>query len=255
MKIKYCPVPVGFNKGAFTDKAVNTMYFEPEPLLNELVKERDKNTGVFRCPSYLDYYKNVYVIRSPFDINIKVNVENPLGEDSKYITIDNYGQEFFDKYFVIRDAGKNNKTLLSFVIQYMFYSDEPVEMECLHPVEHKNSFTANTSVVQGVFDISKWIRPVECAFTIHDDSEGIKIKRGDPLYYVRFVTNKKVKLDKVKYTPELDEVVESLVQVKAFQPNNSMQENYSIAHNYLTKFSGLFKKKKRCPFSFLIRKD
>jgi len=242
MKINYCPVPA-----TKYEKWPNILYYEPTPLLNELIKQRNKDTAYFKCPAYIEYYKNVYVIKSPIDITF--NITQDISADSKYIQIKEYNQEFFDNYIFVRDAKHNSKTLITYNIQYLFYSDEEVDIEVLNAFEHKSDFINNVSVVQGKFDISKWIRPVECAFTVHDDNKEMKIKRGDPLYYVRFNTNKNIKLNKVEYTKEVEDIVESLLQVKNFLFNNSMKTNYELAKNYINS------KKKKCPFSFLFRKN
>jgi len=240
MKIKYCPIPA-----ATYEKWHNLLWFDPDPLLNDLIKSRGKQL-YFKCPAYTDYHQNTFIIRSPLDLTITTELNHETKE--KFVKIKEYDQDFFDKYIYIRECNYDTPTLLTFNLQYLFYSeDEECRLELLHPSDHKSDFSNKVSVIPGAFDIAKWYRPVECAFSIPEHETTISIKRGDPLYYVRIVTDKKVKLDKGEYTPEVSEMVESMVQIKKYTQDNTMEENYDLAKNYLDS------KKSKCPFSRLFK--
>ena len=64
----------------------------------------------------------------------------------------------------------------------------------------------NLKLVTGKFDISQWVRPLNCAFEIKNQHEEIKIKRGDPLAIIAFYSDKindTFKLNKIKPSNEL----------------------------------------------------
>ena len=116
-------------------------------------------------------------------------------------------------------------------------------IEVIPPVWHKNNFQNNINVIGATFDISKWYRPLEFAFEIIDNTQPIVIKRGDPLYYVKFNTLDKVKLVKQETTKKIEDIIIMCTQLKNYTPNNSMRNNYSLLHKIINKF-----KTKKCPF-------
>ena len=107
----------------------------------------------------------------------------------------------------------------------------------------------NINVICGKFDISKWIRPTDFAFEIIDTSQVMQFRRGDPLFYVRFNTNKKVNLVRTDLTQDMLNVVRAQVGIKKYVPGNSMEKNYEYAQSWIDfnkdKIFG-----KKCPFGF-----
>jgi hypothetical protein len=146
---------------------------------------------------------------------------------------------------------------MSFLIPYLFYCDKSIIIEEMPSLMHKNDFLNNTRVIGGKFDISKWYRPIEYAFEIIDDKVPLIIKRGDPLYYIRFITDKDVNLIQT-YEYENNYVQKfssNCVNIKNFIKGNTLQKNYSIVSDYLESIKKkIFPKKSKCPFHF-FKKD
>mgnify|MGYP000905272507 CR=1 FL=1 len=139
--------------------------------------------------------------------------------------------------------------MFSLEFKYIFYSKDSVVMEMIPAALDKNDFVSNTNLISGQFDISKWIRPVSPAFEIIDDEKVLTIRRGDPLYYIKFRTDKKVNLVRVKQTEELEKIEKACARLKFFVPRNSLEENYQAASSFLKLFKSTLYKT-RCPFKF-----
>lgn len=213
----------------------DVIFFEPEPIINYLSTSR-KGTKILKCPAFLDYYKNTYLIKAPIDLTFKIS--------GSHIDCQNlYPQDYLEKIFTNRYQPENLYSTVSLSWYYMFYSDKSVMIEVIPPVWHKNKLQNNINVIGATFDISQWYRPLEFAFEIIDDTQPIVIKRGDPLYYVKFNTLDKVKLDKQESTKKIEELIIMCTQLKDYIPNNSMRKNYSLMHKLIDKF-----KPKKCPF-------
>lgn len=213
----------------------DAIFFEPEPIIDYLSTNR-KGTEILKCPAFLDYYKNTYLIKAPIDLTFTVS--------GSHIDCQNlYPQDYLEKIFLNRHQPENLYSTVSLAWYYMFYSNESVMIEVIPPTWHKNSFQNNINVIGATFDISKWYRPLEFAFEIIDDTQPIVIKRGDPLYYVRFNTLEKVKLVKQETSEKIEELSVMCTGLKTFIPNNSMRKNYSLMHKLINKF-----KSKKCPF-------
>ena len=74
----------------------NILFFEPEPVLKEIAKERNNDALFLKCPAFLDYYKNCYLIKCPFDLTIQIDRKN------KSLKTFEYDQNFYDKYINYR---------------------------------------------------------------------------------------------------------------------------------------------------------
>jgi hypothetical protein len=225
----------------------NIMWYEPQPFLKHIIEERNKDVLYLKCPAFTDLYKNTYVIKCPIDLVLS------YGKDENgfpKLICESHDQQFCDKFIIQRQVTENNKfNMISLSFGYLMFSDSSLEAEVCYPSmsHHKSDTLKNISVISGKYDIGKWVRPLEFSFEVHDISKPIIFKRGDPLYYVRFHTDKKIKLVRSEVTTDLMDIVESCALVKLYKKRNTLQENYSMAEHLIRKFRSKFKK---CPFGF-----
>jgi hypothetical protein len=233
----------------FNDTWKELAFFEPEPVFKLISNSRSKDTEYLRCPALQDYYKNCFLLRSP--VNVTINIATQPDGD-KFASIDTYDQKFFDENIMIRYKKGYKYPILHLKFFYVFYANEPLMIELLSPSMHKTELQNNINVIYGTYDISKWIRPVEFAFEVIDDTKPIVIKRGDPMYYVRFPTINKIKLTREEISNDLSRVVNSCAALQNYVPNNTLDKNYGMGEWFINLFKAkMFKKKSKCPFNFL----
>ena len=101
-------------------------------------------------------------------------------------------------------------------------------MHNMHPYMHKTPVTDAGFYVPGRFDISQWFRPLEYAFQLHEGNTNFKVGQGDPLMYVNFKTNEKVKLQKFFLTEELLSLSMSCVRLKNTWKQRNLNKLYDI---------------------------
>ena len=171
-------------------------YFPPEKI-SDIYK--DTKSEFKRCPANKQFLKNFWMIRSPFDVELNINRK----DDTCRI---NQNQRFFDAFIFVRWGQYTETDLMSvsFSFQYMFVADEPVWIELYPAFLHGEP--NNTRLISGTFDIYNWQRPVDFSFEVLDDQKPIMVKRGQPLFYVRFLSNKlndDFKLQEIEWTDEL----------------------------------------------------
>ena len=228
---------------------MNTAYYPPESAFKSIIQARDKDVDYFKCPAFQEYLKNVYVIRAPFDLTITIE-KNKNGE--RYIRTHEYDQSFWNTFINPRKGEYNHFYTMSIAIQYLFFSEESVIMEVLPAFMHPSKLQSNIKIIPGCFDVSKWIRPTDFAFEVIDESQSIEIKRGDPLLYVNFRTDKSINFIRTDYTTDIFKVNQSCVGLKFFVKGNTLKQNYEAAKSYVEMFKSKFfgKKKSKCPFHF-----
>jgi hypothetical protein len=220
-------------------------HFNPEPVLPYIVANRkvvDPNEAYISCPAFLDYYKNIYLVRSPVDIQITYT------SDTNGLRIAPQDQYFYDKFIKHRGnpSVKENPFLMSFLFYYLYIADDECMVEQLPVTFHDNAVASKIRVISGTFDISKWFRPVEFSFEFLNKDEPLVIKRGDPLYYIRFVPkdNSKVRLEKKKLSEEVFNATNSCTSLKFGLPRQPFKILYELAKRVKPKLS------KKCPFNW-----
>lgn len=224
---------------------MEVVFNEPEHFLKSFAKERTK-AAYMRCPAFLDFSKNVYVIRAPFDMDITID------RSKQYMTT-NFSQEVYDAYCQNRGhevLSENDPYLITLPPNYIFYADESVMMESIPAYLHKNTSIDNLRLIPGTYDIGQWFRPVDYTVEIVDDTKPIKIKRDDVLFYIRFVTKdgSKVELERFIIDDHMNRVMYGCVQVKHQVQTLTLETLYQKAKPFLDLM--LRRKPKKCPFKF-----
>lgn len=210
------------------------VWIEPEPVFPEVAASR-KGKDHMRCAGVYEYMRNVFVIRAPVDYTLTI-------DESGNCSTSDHTKHFFDSSVTFRSHGEGHR-LLTIEWMYLFYADKTVMMEALPPIYSHDQLSRDLRVIAGTFDISKWMRPLPWAFEILDGVSEIKVKRGDPLMYVRFVSPTKVKLVRVDHTPELTRMVDTCVEGSKFFVGKRLSWLYGLAEPVIKRF-----RRSRCPF-------
>jgi len=190
------------------------------------------------CPAVNNVFKNAYILRSPFDIQLHFNgfVD---GETS--IELIKSGSSVTDEKLLdvisihtSKEQIFQDKPLLEFLINMVFVTDtKGIEIEQLPPfLEYRpDNYPVVFSSVR--FNIYNWERPMQLALSWMDVTKDITIKRGDPLCYIRF--NKDIKLEQIPLKPDLK---------KHIVNNLSAQHFLGGYSDYIMRRAGLSRKHK-----------
>jgi len=207
------------------------VFYEPEPIWPLILKERG-TADYTKCPAVSDYFSNIFVVRCPYDVIINYDADN-----DRYVT-DRLGQDWYDETFyprfpILKD-GKLVSACITLRINYLFVADQDVEIESFDVPLISNSLTRNIKMIPGTMNIHRWIRPVDFTFEIQDLSKPIELKRGEPMFAVRFKTDKKAVLKHIDYSKELQHVAEACLASKTFVPRKSLRYRYEMAKRMLS---------------------
>jgi|SRR6056300_127488 hypothetical protein len=158
----------------------------PEPLLKHLDYQTFFGPLVSKCPAIVDDLKNVFVIKSPVDITIDIDII------TKKMNITKQDLDFA-KSFIGDPQGKWGIHQLG--IGYLFFAEKSLQATQLPAYYDENDFTKGTHTISSSFDIGNWFRVAgKPAFMIKPGTKSIDIKEGDPLIYYKFNTTEKIKL-------------------------------------------------------------
>ena len=167
---------------------------------NEISLDNRKNhTGYSysECPVWGHMNDRTFIGYSPVDFFLKLNSDSieykiDSQKTKKIYPFDIDGEEFFDETisFMVNDIEQELPVFqLSFVGSYFWtdFQNDYLWFEFLdHPLTALNN---NFITVSGWFNIANHPRSTSLAVKMQNPMDQILIKKGDPLYRVRFYTN------------------------------------------------------------------
>jgi hypothetical protein len=204
------------------------MVLAPVPLLKYLLNARSE-VVYLRCYSVLEACKNSFVVLSPYDLTITVNPE------TNFITVKEFTNPAYNSRCKNRGA-TDRGLMMTMPPALVFYSKEDVVAEVM-PTQLID-LPKNTALISGRYNISKWIRPVDWTFELVNGATEVQVKRGDPLFVIRFTpkNDNVVVLEQVPFTTELYKATSACTEVKDFMPRTPLNKLYDMAASYMSKF-------------------
>ena len=193
----------------------------------------DTNYIYTDCPVWSHKAKRTYVMRSPMDFEFSIGEYdvNPINCPTRD--------------FIHLDDGWNNlnpviQTSMPVLFAWTKHKNIWVDIEPSPYTALKNNFIT----IGGQWNLSRWNRPISFGMQAVDTRKSVRVKRGDPIYYVTFRSsdlNEKFSLVREDHVP--NEVFRRSIQntgIKKLFPGMS------------SKF--LFEKQEnKCPFKFMWR--
>lgn len=195
-------------------------YFDPVPLIQEL-DILDFFGPASMCPAILDDLKKTFVIKAPIDFDLQFNQYY-----TETICNFDYSPEFIDYYI---GPFSTEKVFQLASPSYIFFTEDNTEITQL-PAFYSSSSIYETCIgLSGTYNISSWLRPIKPAFKLLGSR--IKINRGDPLFYLRFNTSEKIKLQKFDSselnTGKYSQIIDAMAGYKFNKPKSNVIDKLS----------------------------
>ena len=214
--------PRSYTAGWLLQKETTSIIWDaPKPLTIE--SQSTAARSVAQCPSVLDFDRRHFVVTSPIDVHLRINlkgssldVTNVLGEKSPIRA------SALQQWIVFQPQQEwrhPQRPVIQMLTSYLFVSDDPLYVNQYPPFLHYNSNALPGVMIGGRFPIDIWPRALMWAFEWHDTSKDLILKRGEPLFYVKFDgpdPSASVRLIEAKRTPELESYVNSITGVTEY---------------------------------------
>ena len=168
-------------------------------LYDELYKNISKvdvKQNLLICPAVSEKLKKTFFIKTPIDCeyNIENNTIKPLSNN--YIDTDTPHLPSLKDNF-----------LFVLGMFYIFFAKESIKMTLTSPFFSKCEHTQYGNIVPGSLDISKWFRTINLEFNCYGNH--IKFKKGEPLAYFTFDTDKEIEIKRFKMSEKLHKLSET----------------------------------------------
>jgi hypothetical protein len=196
-------------------------------LSSDLMADKNPHRGpstYLSCPAATDVFKTTAVIYNGIPCEYVYDLsdhQNPRVEPKT------------DKYLnlkIPRPPALNNKPTVEFQLRWFFFAEEPLVMRVTPPMFHQPKYTKYASAVPGSYDIGRWLRPLVFEIQMWEDRGKLVFEENEPLMYVSFETDKKVKLQRFVTSKELAEhSVHGLVRTWA--EGMGLDKRYDVFEN------------------------
>jgi hypothetical protein len=183
--------------------------------LEKLDTWKDSKLGFMKCPAFVKYVDQTWVIRCLVDVDIEWDPYNR-------VLLSNLPSLAHDAMCKVHWGDFDpavDKPIVAINSSFLLYADEEVWVDFLPPYNH---IDPKWRLMPGSYNIFTWQRPLVPTFEMLENK--ISFKRGQPLAYLRFRSKNPqdlFKLVKQPRTDELDHLVNSSVTVKSYQTNLS----------------------------------
>ena len=178
--------------------------------LSKKINSANNKSSYMACVSYHDYLKNTYILKHPYTT------------EWQYAT--NGSNDLFN--LRLKDSAFMNSYLVDYDLQWIFFSEDDVELETTPAFFHQKESDKYGHIVAGSFNISKWFRPISLSWQLWENVQEIKFKEDDAIAYLKFKTKNKIKLVRFEMTPKLEEIATGCSDVKQILPNLTLTELY-----------------------------
>ena len=220
----------------FKDDLSTVIWDVPKPVDLKHSKPTSSKSAQL-CPAAIQFDRLHYVINCPVDLHLRINTtaEGQLqltNVDAAMSTVRPSGLQQLLVMSPQQEWRHPMRPILQMVTPFVFVSDAPVYVNQFPPFLHFSKHTWPGVQICGRFPIDVWPRVHMWALEWHDLSTDLILKRGEPLFYVRFETrdpSSLVRLVEAERTPELESYIRQITDVtnyvnQSFQLFNTARE-------------------------------
>lgn len=227
------------------DDLAGVIWDAPKPVSIEHSKPSSSKSAQL-CPAAIQFDRLHYVINCPVDLTLRINQKDGqlqmTNVEGAMSSVRPSGLKNLLVMSPQQEWRNPMRPMLQLVTPYVFVSDSPVYVNQFPPFLHYPKHRLPGVQVCGRFPIDVWPRPHMWAMEWHDLSADLVLKRGEPLFYVRFETtdpSSLIRLVEAERTPELESYIRQITDVT----------------NYVNQSFQLFKTaSERRPEKLLVRK-
>lgn len=213
----------------FKDDKTSLIWDAPKPVSFDHPRPATSKSAL-SCPAAIEFDRRHFAIPCPVDLRLRM-VRNAQGQmqltnvDGPQASTRPAGLQQILVLSPQNEWRHPERPMIQLVTPYVFISDEPLYINQFPPFLHYETQARPGVMLCGRFPADIWPRQHMWAFEWHDLEKDLVLKRGEPLFYVRFEGGDPaapVRLVEAEKTPELDSFMRSIVDVTNFV-NQSFQ--------------------------------
>lgn len=203
---------------------MNMVYEDIYPLsryYNTLMEKRNIHDNFLKCPAHVNYTKNIYCLPQPFEINAVIDRD-------RITDIATNKASNLNHFYEIKSPSLLDSCTININSSWIFFCEKSLVVESMPAFMHNTGLSKGGFYVPGTFDISKWFRPLDAAIQLWNNTTSISCNRGDPLFYIKFLTDEKINLKRFNLTQDIRNIANGCVQVKRYTTIKNLDKLYQM---------------------------
>jgi len=173
----------------------------------------------FNCPAVANKMKNTFVFENIVDTH--VTFENGNATYAEPERLQRIGH-------LLHEPTLDNNLLVNYDYSLLFFSSESLIASQTSPYFHNVQSNKYGMLVPGEFDIGKWYRPLNAEFNLWDGVNELHVAANEPILYVQFHTDKRIRLHRYQVTKRLNTIATSLVHINPLKRFAKLTEKYEL---------------------------
>jgi len=181
------------------------LYPKPKTLFHELKENQSDPTNkrsYFFCPATSERLKKTLVVNNSMACSYEYSTN---GVETK---VNPLSPEYLN-FEILRSPAVDFGPTFAFAVKYLFFADEPLNVELLPPYFHKPKYTNYGTVIGGEFDIGNWFRSMNFEVQMWENNGKIVFEENEPLFYFNFKTKRPVLLHRFEVTDKIIKYTEA----------------------------------------------
>jgi hypothetical protein len=191
-----------------------------------------KEDSFMKCPAFQNLSKNMYAFTFPIDSSYKYKANS---YDENQIEIIPMTKNYISM-FAPRDQTMSYGPSVELSLRLHMFAEEPLEIMLTGPYLENVEYMKYGFLTSGQFDIGQWFRTLNAEIQLKGNEGEIHFKKGEPLLYIKFLTDKKINLKRFELTSELDTYSRKCMGAKSiFGMRMTLPESYNIFNKSRTR--------------------
>ncbi|TRD14407.1 hypothetical protein FEV53_19005 [Palleronia caenipelagi] len=203
------PVQIGWTL-ADDASAPKLLFYPPERVRSPDVS-RTHAKSASRCPAIINLESRYFLVRCPFDLHLVFKRDADgrpalVLPDGKMAAVRKSKMDRQLAMVAESEWRYPDRPTIQLKLPYLFFADEPVYMSQIAPFMNYINPPWPGTIFGGRFPIMNWPRPLMWAFEWRDLKQPLKIRRGDPLFYLHFEVDRPdraIQMLESELTPEV----------------------------------------------------
>jgi len=173
----------------------------------------------FNCPAVANKMKNTFVFENIVDTHVTFENGNTIYAEPE--RLQRIGQ-------LLHEPTLDNNLLVNYDYSLLFFSSESLTASMTSPYFHNVQSNKYGMLVPGEFDIGKWYRPMNAEFNLWDGVNELHVAANEPILYVQFHTDKRIRLHRYQVTKRLNTIATSLIHINPLKRFAKLTEKYEL---------------------------
>ena len=188
---------------------------------------KGQHRSFIACPAFKNLSKNIYAWNWPIDCSYVYDSDNGSVEGT---SINYIGA----KWPRTQTMSVGPSIEMSFRLHML--ADQPVEIQITGPYLQQAEYQKYGFLTSGQFDTGQWFRTINVEIQTYKNKGELHFKGGEPIFYINFLTDKKINFHRFELTSEIDTYSRRCVEnATMFGSGTPLPKLYNIFNKTRTK--------------------